>query len=107
MQIIIDLDGTVCSEERTFERALACPHEGAMEAVNRLFDAGHTVIIYSARGWGEYRMTKDWLDRHGFKYHSLVLGKPVGDVWIDDRAIRFKTWPQTLQDLEALRAGKS
>ena len=50
-------------------------------------NAGHTIIIYSARTWVEYEMTVDWLNRHGVKYHQLFMGKPVGDVWIDDRAI--------------------
>ena len=32
-------------------------------------------------------MTVDWLQRHGVRYHQLFMGKPVGDLWIDDRAI--------------------
>ena len=25
-------------------------------------------------------------------YHQLVMGKPIGDVWIDDRALPFTNW---------------
>jgi uncharacterized HAD superfamily protein len=99
MQLIIDLDGTICTEEKTFSRSLAKPLPGAIEGVNQLYDEGHIVIIYSARSWSEYEMTAHWLRTNGVRYHQLVMGKPVGDVWIDDRAIRFRSWNETMQML--------
>lgn len=99
MRLIIDLDGTLCSEEKTYSRSLAKPLDGARSALERLHDAGHTIILYTARTWMEYEMTVDWLTRHGFKYHQLVMGKPIGDVWIDDRAIRHLNWAETEQIL--------
>ncbi|MDD4625224.1 MAG: hypothetical protein PHC82_02790 [Candidatus Pacebacteria bacterium] len=98
MQIIIDLDGVICEEKPTFERPMAKPLSGAKENINNFYEQGHTIVIYSARSWPEYKMTKDWLDKNGFKYHELVLGKPVGDVWIDDRAIKFTNWEAVLED---------
>ena len=90
MRLIIDIDGTICSEELTFSRSLAVPKQGAVEAVNKLYESGHTILLYTARSWNEYEMTEDWLKRNGFNYHQLIMGKPIGDVWIDDRAIRFE-----------------
>ncbi len=81
------MDGTICSEERQFSRCLATPKENAVETINKLYDDGNTIIIYSARTWAEYEMTTEWLKKHNVKYHQLFMGKPVGDVWIDDRAI--------------------
>ncbi len=98
--IMIDLDGVICTEERTFERPLAKPLDGAREAVERLRAAGHTVIVYTARTWSEYKVTKKWLDDHGFQFDGLHMGKPVADVWIDDRAVRFTNWPEVLAKLE-------
>lgn len=101
MQIIIDIDGTICSEERTFSRSLATPKENAVESVNKLYDNGHTIILYTARTWVEYEMTVDWLKRYNVKYHQLFMGKPIGDVWIDDRAIQFKdNWAEIINTLE-------
>lgn len=101
MQIIVDLDGTICTEERQFSRCLATPKEGAIEAINSLYDAGNIIIIYSARTWVEYEMTVDWLNRNGVRYHQLFMGKPIGDVWIDDRAITCKdNWNDILHKLE-------
>lgn len=100
MQIIIDLDGTICHEMRQFSRSLAEPWPCAVETVNKLYDAGNIIIIYSARTWAEYEMTVDWLKRYGVKYHQLLMGKPIGDVWIDDRAITCdNNWKEIEQKL--------
>jgi uncharacterized HAD superfamily protein len=88
MQIIIDMDGTICQEMRTYSRCLAEPKLDAIESINRLYDAGNIIIIYSSRTWLEWEMTTAWLKSHGVKYHQLMMGKPVGDVWIDDRSMK-------------------
>jgi uncharacterized HAD superfamily protein len=90
--IFIDIDGTICTEERTFERPLAKPLPMAKEKINQYYEAGHTIIFWTARGWEQYKITKDWLDRHGFKYHQILMGKPIASVFIDDRARRFEGW---------------
>jgi len=102
MQIIIDLDGTICTEEKSFSRSLAKPISGAVESVNKLYEEGHTIIIYSGRTWMEYEMTVDWLKKNQVKFHQLMMGKPIGDVWIDDRAIPFTNWNETVAQLSKL-----
>ncbi len=99
MRLIIDLDGTICSEEKTFSRSMAKPLEKSIESINSLYEAGHTIIIYSARSWQEYEMTTDWLHNNDIKYHQLILGKPIGDFWIDDRAIAFENWDKIINKL--------
>jgi uncharacterized HAD superfamily protein len=100
MKLIIDIDGTICTEEKQFSRALAKPLEGAIDAIKKLKSEGHTVILYSARTWAEYEMTVDWLNNYQIPYDQLILGKPQGDVWIDDRAHRFSTWSKILEVLK-------
>lgn len=92
MKIAIDIDGTVCEELRTYSKGMAKPLPDALSSVNSLYDKGHEIVFYTARSWPEYEMTKDWLDRHGFKYHQLIMGKLNYDVFIDDRSIRFESW---------------
>jgi uncharacterized HAD superfamily protein len=100
MQIIIDLDGTICTEEKTYSRSLAKIKDHAADTINDLFDKGHTIIIYSARTWMEFEMTSAWLKNQGIKYHQLIMGKPIGDVWIDDRALRFEdNWEEIMNKL--------
>jgi trehalose-6-phosphatase len=100
MQLIIDIDGTICSEERQFSRPMATPKDNAIEAIAKLKSQGHIVILYSSRTWAEYEMTVDWLKRHGVEYDQLILGKPVGDYWIDDRAIEFTSWNDVLERID-------
>ena len=49
----------------------------------------------------EFEMTTDWLNKNKVKYHQLFMGKPVGDVWIDDRALAFDgNWKGVYQSLK-------
>ena len=59
MKIIVDLDGTICTEEKQFSRSLAKVNPGAKEALNLLKEKGFILIIYSARTWAEYELTID------------------------------------------------
>ena len=49
MKIIVDLDGTICTEEKQFSRSLAKVNPGAKEALNLLKEKGfpHTSSIES------------------------------------------------------------
>lgn len=92
MVVMIDIDGTICTEERPFDRSLAVPLPGAVEGVNKIFDAGHTVVLWTGRGWDQHRVTKDWLLRHGFRFSELLMGKPIANIIIDDRSRQFTGW---------------
>ncbi len=92
MVIMIDIDGTICNEGPPAERPHARPLDGAVDAVNRYVDEGHTVVLWTGRGWDEYLMTKKWLDDHGFRYAQLLMGKPIVNLFIDDRARQFRGW---------------
>ena len=99
MNILIDMDGVICTEEKTFERALAKPIPGAKEAIDALKAEGHQLIIYTARSWAELAMTKAWLEKHKIQYDGVHMGKPVADCFVDDRAIAYTGWPATLEAL--------
>ena len=90
-KIVIDIDGTICEEKPTFEKCLAKVKPGAEEFIKKL-KLNNFIILYTARSWSEYNMTKDWLDKHNIQYDLLMCGKPTYDVWIDDRAIQFTDW---------------
>lgn len=90
--IAIDLDGTICTEQRTFEREFAQPLADSIRVIRRLYSEGNTIIIWTARGWEQFKSTTSWLMLHDIPYHSLLMGKPIVDIWIDDRALRFSNW---------------
>lgn len=82
-----DLDGVLCSEEKTFDKSLAVPHIKQIKILNKLYK-NNIIIIHTARSWAEYRMTKKQLKKWGIKYHSLICGKIVADIRIDDRSVK-------------------
>jgi hypothetical protein len=92
MVIMIDIDGTVCNELSPFDRPLAKPLPGAVARVNSYVEAGHVVVFWTGRGWDQHRTTKKWLDDNGFKYSELLMGKPIANLIIDDRARQFAGW---------------
>lgn len=85
-----DIDGTICSNtEGKYEEAK--PFTTRIDAVNRLFDEGHTIKYFTARGsttgvdWRE--LTESQLAAWGARYHQLILGKPYAHIFVDDRAV--------------------
>lgn len=85
---VIDIDGVICEEGPTFERSLAAPVAGARQDIEHLADSGYRIILHTARSWSEYAVTEQWLHDHGIYYDALVMGKPVADIVVDDRAVR-------------------
>lgn len=108
MRICIDLDGTICTlQNKTGDYAAAKPLPGAIETINRWYDEGHHIIIFTARRMrtcnGDVAkvvamvgdVTKKWLADHGVKHHELIFGKPYAHVYIDDLAQPYKgDWGQ-------------
>lgn len=93
MLIYVDVDGTLCTQ--TDDYYSAEPIQERINKVNILYEAGHTIVIYTARGsvrkdrLGEYiQLTKSQLKKWGVKYNQLDIGnKPPYDLLIDDRNI--------------------
>lgn len=100
MTLFIDLDNTICvNGDRFGHRQEAIPSPGVKQVLQRLRDAGHTVVVYTGRGWNEYTVTRQWLDQHELVYDAIHMGKPVADIWIDDRAMTFDGWDHVEQRL--------
>ncbi len=98
MKYVFDLDNTLCKTENSdYENSV--PLFDRIEIVNKLFDEGNIITIYTARGMGStdnnqikainkyYALTQSQLSLWGIKYHNLILGKPSGDYYIDDKGI--------------------
>jgi len=95
---LIDIDGTICDDvpNEEPERMGTCePYPDALEVLNKWYDDGHIITFFSSRTEEHREVTEYWLNKHGFKYHGLLLGKPRGGNyhWIDNhlvKATRFK-----------------
>ena len=100
MKYIVDIDGTICthdSPDTPYEEAK--PIKERIDFFNKLFDAGHDITYWTARGtvtgidW--YDLTKKQLISWGAKHHDLILGKPAYDLYIDDKSINTRRWEET------------
>ncbi len=88
MTIFVDIDGTICTQEEDYSDAKPIPENIAR--VNKLFDEGHKITYWTARGtetglnW--WSVTAKQFIEWGVKYHELHFGKPVYDLFICDKA---------------------
>ena len=97
--VCIDLDGTVCRSVPT-AYADAEPIPGAVAAIRQLRRDGWIVVLYTARHFNHWKVTKEWLSAHEIEYDQIVFGKPPARYYVDDRAIRFDaSWPAVLRRL--------
>lgn len=100
MKIYVDIDETICDYDldkpRDYE--LARPIWMNIDKINELYDDGHTITYYTARGTiskdrrEEYRrLTLKQLGTWGAKYHNLIVGhKPAYDLMICDKTKRIE-----------------
>ena len=92
---VIDIDGTIC-QNTNGKYKLANPFKSRIEFINKLYDEGNIIKYFTARGsttsidWFDY--TELQLKKWGVKYHELILGKPHGDIFIDDKAFNCNQW---------------
>lgn len=87
MNVAIDIDGIMCGEGPLFERSLQRPFENVKDDLWRMKHAGHFIIIFTSRGWPEYKYTKKWLFDNNLAHDVLICGKPNYDVILDDRSV--------------------
>ena len=102
MTYVIDIDGTICESvsDLNGDYRNMKPLHSRIEKINELYDYGHKIVYFTARGMGRhnnnqaraiqdfYSITENQLKDWGAKYHQLMLGKPAGDVYIDDKGVK-------------------
>ncbi len=92
MIYMVDIDGVICTNTNG-AYTQAEPIRENIKKVNQLFERGHTIILWTARGslsgidWSQE--TKAQMEKWGVKHTELRLGKPHYDYWIDDKAVKL------------------
>jgi hypothetical protein len=97
MIIYVDIDHTICTyDENTLEYSKAKPLHERINKINKLYEEGNKIIYWTARGtktgidWRTVteKQFQDW----NVKYHELKFGKPVYDLFIDDKNINSEAF---------------
>ena len=95
MKIYVDIDETICfyTGKRRYE--LAEPNYDNIKKINNLYDNGHDITYWTARGCRSQtdcteltlKQLKDW----NCKYHKLICNeKPDYDLLICDKTKRIE-----------------
>ena len=101
---MIDIDGTICDDipnEEPERMATAELYPDALITINGWYDEGHIITFFTSRIEEHRAVTEEWLNKHGFKYHGILMGKPRGGNyhWIDNHIVRATRYEGTFSDL--------
>ena len=102
MNIYVDIDETICHYPKgrdyykdTMDYSDAEPLLENIAKINKLYDEGHRITYYTARGSltgiDHYSLTKSQLIKWNAKHHGLSVGnKPAYDLLICDKTKRIE-----------------
>jgi len=101
---LIDIDGTITEDvpNEEPERMVTCePFPDALETLNKWYEEGHIITFFTSRTEEHRAVTEEWLQKHEFKYHGLLMGKPRGGNyhWIDNHLVKATRYKGKFTDL--------
>lgn len=101
---LIDIDGTITDDipNEEPERMGTCkPFPDALKTLNKWYDEGHIICFFTSRTEAHREVTEAWLKEHGFKYHSMLMGKPRGGNyhWVDNHLVKATRYRGKFTDL--------
>jgi len=101
---LIDIDGTICDDipnEQPERMETAELYPEALVTLNKWYDEGHIITFFTSRTEEHRDVTERWLNKHGFKYHGLLMGKPRGGNyhWVDNHMVRATRYEGRFTDL--------
>jgi 4-hydroxy 2-oxovalerate aldolase len=114
-QLGLDFDGVIHKNSKGFHDGTIYdePIDGALNSIKYLNETlGYDLVIYTCKanperplidGKNGIELIWDWLEKYGVKDNikDVTYIKPNAIVYIDDRAVNFVTWEETLQFLQS------
>lgn len=99
--IALDFDGVLHAYSKGWQDGTIYdpPMPGAVNACKALAE-NFELIVFTTRE--NLLAVSAWLYEHKFPAITVTNRKPLAVVYIDDRALRFISWAQTLLDLEGV-----
>lgn len=90
---LIDIDGTITEDvpnEEPWRMETCLPYIGSVETINDWYSEGHIITFFTSRTEDHRKVTEEWLQKHGYFYHNLLMNKPRGGNyhWIDNHIVR-------------------
>lgn len=101
LRLVVDIDGVLATLAENNDYKLSGPQRANIELINTLYDWGHSIVLFTARG---YTTGIDWkahtleqLTGWGVKFHELHFGKPNADFYIDDKNLSLELLRSAIQ----------
>ena len=101
IKLVFDIDDTICNNKnRDYENAI--PYKDVIKKINKLHRQGAKITLYTSRGMvscnGDIEkiikknkpILEKWLEKNKVEYDELIFGKPLGDMYIDDKAMNVR-----------------
>ena len=106
---LIDIDGTVGEDipnEEPNRMVTAEAFPDAIKTINTWYEEGHRICFFTARTENHREITETWLSEKGFRYHTLLMGKPRGGNyhWIDNHVVRATRYTDRFTEMVTKRA---
>ncbi len=112
LTLAIDFDGVIHKNSKGFHDGTIYddPIPGTKEALE-ILSKKYTLVIFTCKTIAERPLVNgktgteliwEWLKKHDMdKYITEITGvKPIALFYIDDKAIKFANWEQTLNDID-------
>ena len=101
---LIDIDGTITDDipnEEPERMVTANVYPDALITLNRWYGQGHIICFFTSRIEEHREVTEKWLNKHGFKFHGMVMGKPRGGNyhWVDNHLVKATRYNGKFTDL--------
>ena len=97
--ICFDIDNVICKTIGSNYKN-SKPDKVAIKTINKLYEKGYYIKIFTARYMGRFKGNKDkvkkktldtkrYLKFWNVKYHELIMCKPTYDLFVDDKSYGF------------------
>lgn len=90
--VVFDFDG-VLAEPIWPEPGIGTPIPEGLDMLRHYQGRGFRILIHTSRHWADMEMIRAWLvKRLGYEAAGIVVvcGKPLAQLYVDDRAERFE-----------------
>lgn len=100
--VAVDFDGVLHDYSRGWQggECYGDPLPGAKAALIEL-SKRYDLVVFTARH--DLPAVQEWLRKHRFAhfFKDVTNRKPQAKIYLDDRAVRFSSWEQALEDIRA------
>ena len=98
MNIAIEIDSIICTPVSStvalidVEECQLLP--GTVEALNKMKEQGHIIMLYTTRDASLGPDTEMWLQRNKVPYDKIIFNKLEFDIILDRKAHKFDSWQE-------------